>query len=48
MSDKEVQMPSPQTKRPKPPRPPPPIYEYILSTRPSAEVDMKKKISMSE
>ena len=48
MSDKEVQMPSPQIKRPKPPRPPPPIYEYVPPTRPSADVDMKTKVSMGE
>lgn len=48
MSDKEVQMPSPQTKHPKPPRSPPTIYQYIPPTRPSAEIDMKKKISTSE
>ena len=37
MSDKEVQMPSLQTKRPQP-SPPPPIYEYIPSARPSANI----------
>ena len=36
-------MPSPQTKRPKPPRPPPPIYEYVPSTKPPAEVKEQEK-----
>ena len=37
-SNETVQIPSPQTKRPKPPRPPSPIYEYVSSTIPSVEM----------
>ena len=39
---------SPQTKHPKPPRPPPPIYEYVPSTKPSAEVKEQEQIMEME